>query len=82
MPPENTSGPDDQVVSRRSAEVDHVPVDLPDLRLATRLADLEAEHVSGPPAREGVPLERTEGYHARRPIVLVPVDKFCTARTL
>ncbi|MHB1044417.1 MAG: hypothetical protein ACYC4P_00255 [Thermoanaerobaculia bacterium] len=56
--------------------MDHVTVDLADLRFATRLADLEAEHVVGPPIREGVPRERTEGYHADRAIVLEASTKY------
>ena len=60
VPSENTPGAHDEVVARRSANVNDIAMNFPDFRLAAGLPDLEAQHGSKPPGNAGPSVEQQD----------------------
>ena len=49
VPAEYTAGAHNEIIARRSANVDDIPMDLANFRFAARLADFKAQHGTDPP---------------------------------
>jgi hypothetical protein len=65
VPAEHAAGAHNEIIARRSANVDDIPMDLANFRFAARLADFKAQHGTDPPPVGDSFLYREERITAR-----------------